>query len=909
MVKSFGKKYIDYIFENISDDVKSNSLPEQQMDKIKYSIEKIIFQKCFKSLLYCLNVARVEGKLKGSTAEERYIYFCEEKDVIIENMNNSFPKMTMQIRKEIKGKLLYLIEVVEDYLANKEEICRQLMDEEQDIVDINLGGDWHNDKCVVIFECSKGGKVVFKPTKGGNIDFLKGISRFFFDDEYSSNYGAYMTDKGTWVKFVEHRTLENNDDIKEFYYNYGKLIFMTYILGINDMHYENVIANGKYPVITDVETIFSSYLFFGTHSFGYDAQYKGVKKLLYGTTATGLVPIFTMSEYFGGDVSCLSNTGFKINVEKLKNEYRDDMSIQVKEEMISSDTHLPCSKINPLEYGSDIIKGFDKANEIFKEEKGDIYKYVQSNYKKIESRIILNMTKAYAKILRIKNDVNYRMNPEKFEQLLMRLKRNNQFNQRVFEHEVKELCNGNIPSFYWNAEEKCVFGNESNQRERIMEVESFDETVIKEIIDYQTDEFEIQEQRNLIYNSILSSIVLRLNFKGEDLNLSIEDNDSAKQSVLRENIDKNIILGKDGTVAWIGLMVNDQEQLEYALIDSSLYSGLIGIGLMYYAEWNRFKDESALKAIQGIVNTLNKEYEMGKFSSFDISYFKGLTGIYSFVSKIGKIPEINLNGLKEKLELLIKENIKYTNCYDTLSGINSAVIYFYTNDDNSDFRKEVLDNIGKHFLENFKIEEMQKSFNYASFAHGYSGVMTALFCLNKVSPNNDFVRIIKDLYCFEKSLRLSDYNWIDKRREEIGSSHFWCHGSLGIMTSRLIWLKYGFLKEGILKESEEDIKNLLRKYKENILKGKYDTKNYSLCHGNFSFIDFLISYEAVLGERVEDDYWRSLSEKAKANGYSCIGAPGAINALGFMVGEAGIEYLLDRKEQTSLKSVLAMEAI
>lgn len=34
--------------------------------------------------------------------------------------------------------------------------------------------------------------------------------------------------------------------------------------------------------------------------------------------ATGMLPIFSMTDYFGGDVSCLSNKGIQLIVEKLK---------------------------------------------------------------------------------------------------------------------------------------------------------------------------------------------------------------------------------------------------------------------------------------------------------------------------------------------------------------------------------------------------------------------------------------------------------------------------------------------------------------------------------------------------------------------------------------------------------------
>ena len=47
------------------------------------------------------------------------------------------------------------------------------------------------------------------------------------------------------------------------------------------------------------------------------------------------------------------------------------------------------------------------------------------------------------------------------------------------------------------------------------------------------------------------------------------------KKMLRSNIDQNCIIGSDGTISWLGLMVNDKEQLEYAMLDWSLYSGII----------------------------------------------------------------------------------------------------------------------------------------------------------------------------------------------------------------------------------------------------------------------------------------------------------------------------------------------
>lgn len=78
----------------------------------------------------------------------------------------------------------------------------------------------------------------------------------------------------------------------------------------------------------------------------------------------------------------------------------------------------------------------------------------------------------------------------------------------------------------------------------------------------------------------------------------------------------------------------------------------------------------------------------------------------------------------------------------------------------------------------------------------------------------------------------------------------------------------------------------------------------------FCFNRFLISYRKIVGtdERI-DAYIEEIIESGQENGYSCVGAPGAINSIGFMVGEAGIQYTENRSENSKLHSVLMLETV
>lgn len=146
------------------------------------------------------------------------------------------------------------------------------------------------------------------------------------------------------------------------------------------------------------------------------------------------------------------------------------------------------------------------------------------------------------------------------------------------------------------------------------------------------------------------------------------------------------------------------------------------------------------------------------------------------------------------------------------------------------------------------------------------------------------------------------------RRKEIKYSHYWCHGSLGIMYSRLIWKTLNLINELDIEISNPTL--ALEEYKNQISLGVLDSQNYSLCHGNFAFVDFLISYKKIFGnDQNISDYIAKIKNDGEKYGFSCIGAPGAINSIGYMVGESGIQYLLNRIENSNNPSILSIEII
>ena len=73
-------------------------------------------------------------------------------------------------------------------------------------------------------------------------------------------------------------------EIKEYYYRCGAECCLAYVLGMTDIHMDNVIAHGKYPVIIDTEFMFDRRIEVGT-------QRKNLQQNLMDTVIhTGFVP-------------------------------------------------------------------------------------------------------------------------------------------------------------------------------------------------------------------------------------------------------------------------------------------------------------------------------------------------------------------------------------------------------------------------------------------------------------------------------------------------------------------------------------------------------------------------------------------------------------------------------------------
>src|SRR6185295_6521741 len=135
------------------------------------------------------------------------------------------------------------------------------------------GSDFHNEgQQVAILESTGGEKAVYKPRSVAPDRALVGSEDSAFSDLNQIGEGALnlptmglterFDSKGEWgyAQFVKQALVKPADEVRTYYQHLAQTIVAAKLLGVNDLHGENVMATEGTPSIIDAETAFLPYV-------------------------------------------------------------------------------------------------------------------------------------------------------------------------------------------------------------------------------------------------------------------------------------------------------------------------------------------------------------------------------------------------------------------------------------------------------------------------------------------------------------------------------------------------------------------------------------------------------------------------------------------------------------------------
>lgn len=404
-------------------------------------------------------------------------------------------------------------------------------------------GDCHKDKVVARIDFDNGRSLMYKTRASVGERLISGLDKILkidFAIPKTINYGDFIIQE-----FVEKKQeFQNEKQVCDFYYNFGKMSVVFTCLGATDLHSENIIATPQGPKFIDLETVISVIPTDRWFDFSYLRN-------------TLLFPGSIDKKIYGDlDICGLSGGENDGNIPILKN----------------------AGKVNPLNYQKYILLGYDDTVKIILSNKEAVIECINQNLTGKIRKVVRN-TAFYARFLNYSYAPAYLSSKEKRDAFFDLLSKHSKLDQSIIEHEKKELKEMFIPIFEndldkeeanFEKEEllermkrlgKSFFENERNVL--LLSLAINDKGIEPEKkcvtrVDYECQKFIDYAQRGdkLYYITLDKAISNKLldykndlfTFGGALITLALKDFDEGEKKylgVIKKTLQSNLITGND----------------------------------------------------------------------------------------------------------------------------------------------------------------------------------------------------------------------------------------------------------------------------------------------------------------------------------------------------------------------------
>lgn len=893
--------------------IKRNFNIDKIIELLLFNVADNLFDMISRTLVLELNVERIKGNLKGNNSEERFNYF---KNLLLENQYKldffgEYPILFLKVKEFLKKweKNSYIL--IKRLNNDWDEIIDKFgIDPNSEFIKIQINaGDKHNDgKSVTILHFTSG-KIVYKPR---NIDIDEHFQTLLsqinnFELKFMLKPIVVLNKKKYgWVEFIENSECVSNDQVKSYYTRLGYLMFILYILNGTDIHYENIIASGEYPVIIDLETLFNPFVISNSSKNTFSLNKKINDYIATSVLSTALLPWKSNIRGKFVDISGLTDVtqyNPEIATTSWDSEAKDNMSIVRKMIKFSPSNNTPKmlnENIDPFQYHDDIIEGFQEIGHFFffhKQKLIDKRNGLLQLFKNDTVRVLFRNTAEYDQLVSTSFHPNFLRNSLEreilFDYLWINVE-NYPILEKIILSEQKSLHNMDIPIFNIKANSTVLFDSHNQKKHNFFKKSGFD-LVLEKIKKFNLTDLE--KQKWMINASIEPYIKPKVN------NIKYDNNVRNYSALELTNLSKKIFQTllknswqNSNEINWLGINHDiNAISTNISPLQIDFYIGKPGIIFYNAYLYQTTKDEFILKILKKQIDFLKKEIKtlnfenISKLGMFN-GGFAGIIYLYSHLFYILEDESFYIDAV-ELIKYLKHDSIVNCDVIEGKSGIALALISLYSIKSDPIILK-IINEIGDSICENAIYTDFGcgwKDTNgklLSGFAHGVSGIVYCLSEINKLENNNKIIEVIDLAIKYENSLYLeTTNNWEDLREIEHFNSHdmtAWCNGAVGVGLSRL------FIGEN-LNCKDKYINDLKKSIKKTILNGF--GRNHTLCHGDLGTLDFLLEVNKLNSELIHksdlDEIKNAIIKSIFDNGPIC-STSSKITTFGLMTGISGI---------------------
>lgn len=897
-------------------------------------------------LMFEMQLNKKDGNLKGDNEKEEYIFYNDKmlKDIeYLQKLFDIYPVWERVLFETINTLVENYDTLIKRLERDKEEIQQEWNLAEWQISKIEVSGsDSHNKgKTVLLIELKNGAKIVYKPRSlKPEIAYQEFCSKISQKCKYPTR-SIKIIDKGEygWEEFIKASSCKSQEELKRYYYRFGILIFINYILNANDLHVENVIAQGEHPVIIDAETILDNKR---------DYQQKNARMMLSeqiheSVLYSGLLPQYRFSRKGKAvDMSAINGQEgeeYPILIPIIKNVGTSNMRYEYGHPITKANNNLARLNgefIEPRHFMSEISTGFkDAYNEVLNN-RNSVLIHI-GKFANLKVRHLIQDTQRYSMILHTSVHPYFMQNGKDRSLFLASMYKNYnevQGNGKVVRAEIEDMLHMDIPYFYLNTSDTSLFGSNGEKIEGYFKMDSM--THLREkILNMNIEERDVQER-------FIKITLTNLDECEKDMSLRkfqiVQEEDENKEILwnavkkIAEQLQNTAVWGETKKdVNWLGISsVGQRGNTTWSIqpLGNYLYDGIAGIAVFFRSLQKVSRGQEYKELCQAIENNLFEYTDemLGRtdFTNESSGVFSGEAGIvYTYLILYRLTEEKKYMDYAQKHAKIMSKIILSDLDYDIIYGNAGAVLVmlqlYKLTKDNQYY--DMACNAGEVLLKGQIISGEDKGGwkgagtekALSGFSHGTAGIVYALARLWEITGKQELLESIKLGLEFESRLyNEKAENWVDRRErteEELAKySSFmtaWCHGAAGILLGRT--KIYHAMPEEYKKIIRRDIDIALN----TVGKTGFNT-NDCLCHGNLGNTEICMEYAKVFRDDMIRQKYQGIrgkiAEDICKDSYDCGRAYlYGYKIPGLMTGIAGMGYSLLRDLDNKLPCVLSVE--
>lgn len=888
-------------------------------------IEKI----SIRVLIYEMHLYKSNNTLSGKDGKEKYEEYLRilQNITYVETILNKYPALKKQLIIRTYDVSIFLLDIYEKFMKDRNALLHKMdigLDFEL-IKFVKSNGDVHfMGQRVCILELSKHKKIVYKPRDvTTDIIFYKLLN--FVEKNLNMQQcklDIVNRDEYAWIKYVVRDNAKTFGDVKKYYFRLGIELCIAYILGIRDLHCENVIVHKTMPFFIDLENAF---VYNQNKNISSRAETVAYGRLSTSVLNSGILPpLMEKTKGIENDFSLLGFQGQKIILDKsltIINPRTSDMRVSYISNFYIKPKCIP--DVDGIDLDTSIgyyhlLKGFRNSyilllkNKWYLENILDLIRKVE-----FKSRYLVNDTQIYSMLLQSSYHPKLLMNENERYRYIKNILSNKCDVEKniICNMETDAILRGEIPYFYKISSKKNLYDLYGNSVKNfspqtvLNEFKTKVESMSEEDLKYQ--ESFIKESLQICRNQYNVRHVLYKNIE------YFKDDTKTIKNILHkiaELISTSAIFNYDKKdVSWIiKTPGNSWKKIVIKPCDYYIYNGIAGFAILYFSltyskiKWMQYHHfcevlESKLFRYTTRFSELLPHNRTGLFNGeSSIVYCYQLLFKITNNTKYLKYADIHLNA--------VLKIMRYDSNSDWLSGKTGVLIVLMNMYNLTRKIKYInkIDMVVDLIIENaiqckhgigWKFNNLLEPLT--GIAHGNSGIIIALARATNIVPNMDkCFKSIKEALLYEnKNINNSKEqgNWEDlegiKHLSNTGEKIGWCNGTAGIMFSRMELLKLCDID--IRKRAQEDLKEAYDK----ILNSEVQL-DLCLCHGYIGVEEVLGSYAnfkkiSTLGLNIIQNQIK-MESNCKCQ-------------LGFMDGYSGIAYYLLSCLDKELPSILLGE--